>query len=351
MKRIIWGALVVSLVVSAGCEKLRKKTEVSERKVYDVRYWGYKRAVKVKASPAEVEAYLMNPSHMVKASKSLKFKMSGCEKMAKRGDTVVFSAQSLAVPITIRITLLDLVPGKDAVFICLLNDSTMGFIRYHLRPLPDGTRFDFDFEIEGSNPLLENLIEGLKLDELIIRLEDDTVDNMLVHFDPDFRPEQNPEGGGKGENFDKLYAANEVSVWVNASPEKLRQYLADPAFAEMIKQKYDIDFGMVFSKGISGGVYPVSSNLLGNYEQFDVMLLSYDQDKPILAYLASKLPSRMEIVPRPARGGTQVTLAFMIMPPSAFTMEPTKALSNTSLLPNAVERVLLDIKAAVEGGV
>lgn len=147
MKKLLVLAFALSLVLAAGCKNIKPKPSNvnSEIKQYDVRYWGYKRAVKIKATPEQVDDYLMDPGHLVLASKSFKLKMASTGKLSKRGDRVEYKAQTLGVPVTLTIYLWDHDPGKEAMLICLLNDSTMGFISYHLRKLEDGTRFSFEF--------------------------------------------------------------------------------------------------------------------------------------------------------------------------------------------------------------
>lgn len=205
------------------------------------------------------------------------------------------------------------------------------------------------FQIEESNPLLENLIKSLSLDKMVMKLQDETIDRMQANFDPGFKPEPPSHGEFQGENFNKLYSASEVSVWINSSPEKVRAYLANPAFTEMMRQKYNIEFGKTFIKGKDGNIYRAGINFLGVREDSDLLVLANEPDKPVVAYLAAALPSRIIIIANPARGGTLFTLAFMTMPPTAFTVDLANALNNSGQIPKVVERALIDIKIAVEG--
>ena len=355
MKKLVILAAVFVLVSTLGCKGVKPKPGPgagnAEHKQYDVKYWGYKRAVKIKATPDQVDEYLMDPGHLASASKTLKLKMISNGRMEKRGDHVTYKAQALGVPLNITLTLWDRDPGKEALLICLVNDSTMGFIRYHLRKLEDGTKFAFEFDVEESNPLLENLIETMKLDQTIMKLQDENIAKMKAHFDPDVNEEEEAGGEPRGENYYKLFQANEVSVWINAGPDKVREYLTASAFTDMMRSKYSVDFGKTFIEGKTGCVYRAGAVFLGTHEDSDLLVLSNEVDKPIMAYLAAALPSRISIIARPARGGTQFTLAFMTMPPTAFTAELANALNNSGQIPKVVERVLLDIKTGVEGAV
>jgi len=349
MQKVIWVALLLGVGLFSGCaKKPGEKFEkgVIEHRSYNIRFWGYRRAVKVKADPQAVDAYLRDPGHLVSASKSLNIKMEGSSLAEKRGDQVIFRTQHMGVPITMNLVLWDRVPAQEVLFIFLMNDTLMGFLRYRLRPIPEGTRFDFELEIEETNPLLESLIQTLGVDDMLMKLQDDDVEMMLKHFDPEYQPEKSREF--LGENFDKLYQARQVSIWINASSRKVANYLASPAFTELVRQNYDIDFGQAFTSR-NPGIYPLKVNFLGNATTPDALVMSYEFGEHIFAYWAGKINARIQIFVTPKSSGSEMTLAYMLESPSSFTVEIANILANTAQIPKAVEQVMIEIKNDIEG--
>jgi len=350
MKKTAFWITVLILMALTGCvKKPGKKLEggLAEHRTYDISFWGYKRSLKVKAAPELVDQYLLDPNHLVVASQALKLKIEASESKGRRGDQVIYKTQVLGVPFNLKVVLWDHEPGREALMVCLLNDNIMGFIRYHLRKLEDGTRFSFEFEVEEDNPLMDKLVIPLQLDRIIMKLEDEAVDRMQRYFDPDLT-EDSAEASAKGERFNKMYQTHEVAAWINAPPARVAEYMADPAFTELVRQKYNIDFGQGLTSR-KPGIFPLKVNFLGTATTPDALILSYEFEKHVFVYWSGKINSRIQIFTRPEREGTRLIVTYMLEAPSNFTVDLANIMMNTAKIPKSIEAVMADIKAAVEG--
>jgi len=345
MKKAVVLTVALALVFAGGCRK-RTRTEVVNE-AYDVRFSGVKTAVKVKAEPEQIEKYLLDPHNLVQADRNQKLKLVSGKAFTGKGDKVVLQSEAGGEPLSISLVLLKLEPGKGAELICLFQESILGFYRYQMKKLDDGTKLTLELEVEDENPLVQNSLQKLNLKKLTAELQNDLARQIQVHFDPALQMETIADAS-EGEPYEKLFQARRVAVWINASPAKVSEYMTSPAFSRVLLEKYNSDYGQAFIQH-QPGIYPAGSNFLGAREEYDLALLAYHQDQYSISYLTAKLPSCIRIITAPERNGTRLTLAYMTLPPSAFTAEVANLLTNALQIPRVIERALLDIKAAVEG--
>ncbi len=345
---------ILGLILAISLVQCVKKTPQAgglvEHQGYAVKFWGYRTSVLVKAGPAEIDAYNSDAGNLIQSGGNVGLKIASGDKFEKVGDRVVYQSELMGKALTISCVMAKYDPGKEQVFVCLLNESIMAFIRYQMKPLGQNSKLTIELEVEETNPLLTEMIEQVKLKETVMKLQDEAIARLQMHFDPSLKREDLQSENLRGEPIEKLYPAHQATIWINAPATKVAEYLASPAFTEMMKQKFNIDFDRAFMDQ-KPGTYRLSVNFLGTESHPDAFILSYQKEKHIIAYWTAKLNSRIQIYTKPRKGGTEFTLAFMTESPSAVTMELANIVMNNAQIPNIVEAALIEIKTAVEGAV
>jgi len=354
MNRSKFQLITLGLIFAVSLVQCVKKTPPTgglvEHQAYANKFWGYRTSVLVKAGPAEIEEYNLDAGNLIQSGGNVGLKIASGDKFEKIGDRVVYQSEMMGATFTISCVLVKNDPGKSQVFVCLVNEGMMAFIRYQMTPLEQATKLTIEFEVEEANALLEEIIEQARLKEIIMKLQDEAIARLQTHFDPSLKREELLISGLKGEYYDKMYPAHQASIWIDAPLSKVAEYIASPAFTEMMKQNFNIDFGRAFMDQ-KPGTYRLAVNFLGNETHPDAFILSYQKEKRILAYWTAKLNSRIQILTRARQGGTEFTIAYMTESPPTVTMELAQIVLNNALIPNYVESALIEIKAAVEGAV
>ena len=337
------------ILLSFSCAKKSKNVPgAAEHQSYNIKFWGFKTSAKVKASPEEVEKYMGGPTNLVRSAGTVKLKIISGDRFDKKGDSVVFQGQLMGTPMTIQVWLMVHVPGKEKMFVCLLNDSIMGFVRYRLTKLEDGTKVETEFEIEQTNPLLSGVFEILNLNETALKIQNESLVRMQKYFEPGMSDEALGSAKNKGEAIDKPYQAHQISLFINASPEKVAEYVASPEFNEMLRSRYNLDFGNALIDRKTG-IYNLNLNFLGAKTSPEVLVCSYQFQEHIFVYWLGKINSRIQFFFKPESGGTELIIAYTLEPPSSFGGDLTQILMNTVNIPNMLEQVMLEIKGKLEG--
>jgi hypothetical protein len=232
--------------------------------------------------------------------------------------------------------------------LCSVNESTMALLHYQIKKMEDGTRLNITYEVEESNPLISELLETMKLSEVVRKLQDESLARMQAHFDPSLKVEELIANMPPGEMVNKSYQAHSESLSTSGSPRKVADYMASPEFTNMIRDDYKVDFGRAFQDR-KAGLYKLKADFFGVKNEPDILIMSYEPDKHIFLYMEGNMRSRIQIVLKPKAGGTEVSIAYMLDAPSAFSTEVANTLANTVQLPKFLEQVLIRAKAAIEG--
>jgi hypothetical protein len=350
MRKSVVLVIALLLVTVSGCAK-HNKTKVEPAEVvqesYDVTFLGYKAAIKVKASPEELEKFLLTPSGLLESGGLIKLKQVSDGELKQKGDTILFKAQMAGIKTDLREVLWKLDPGKEVFIIIAADNGMLAFLRYNFKKLEDGAKLDITFEVEESNPLVKQLVATMKLDEFLKKAQDNTMARIKIHFDPSLAQQTLEENAPVGEMTTKYYVARKTTVWVDETPQNVAEYAASEDFRQFIKERYNLDFQNAFIDR-KPGLYKIKTDFLGVKVEPDFMVLNYDYAKFVQAYMEGNLQSVIQVSFMPDKGGTQVSLAYMLDSPTSFSAEISSTLANTIQIPKYVGMALTEAKQEVE---
>jgi hypothetical protein len=344
--RLIGAILLASLALGCASLAAREKPPASSAS-YNARFYGDKVTVKISAGPREVEEYLLDGKHLILWSVLDNPRIVGNDRFAKRGDTMRVEGRMFGVPIWFEMILVERRPGEELQYMYKLSTGGMGFLRLRLEPMAGGTRITKQAGNQMSSPLLGDILDSLKFQDRAVRSSEKAVADMQVYFDPSLTVEGLLFGGARGEVYDMFFSGYQSRVWINATPEKIREFLATPANWEFLRGQVDTDFGCLVSG--SERSCPARVSLFGTQYPFELFPLFSQNGSFESAYLITEgFISRLQILVRPARGGTELRFDYLTEVPAPDTPETTNFVANMRQLPAVLETILMGVKAAAE---
>ena len=120
MRKAVIIGLAAVVILAGGCAHLKKKpagAQVVEHKNADVTFTCYKTTVKVKATPQQVEDYILDVQHLSAKVGEHRFKMLSNKKMQKLGDMVDFREELAGVTINGKFILVYYKPGEEVWYL------------------------------------------------------------------------------------------------------------------------------------------------------------------------------------------------------------------------------------------
>ena len=355
MKKANLIIIILVLGLSSGCAKKFKKEgrELIEHQASTIRFLGYKQSVKVNVSPQEIEQYYFNPQNLASSlvGGDIKAEVISGDKFEKIGDRMVVEGRISGIKFLITAILVSHQPGEKFSFIYQLGDQAMGIIRYQLKPLAQGTKVMIQSETEEISPFLEELFQGLKITEKVVKGGDLAVAQMQAHFDPSLKVEEMMAGGLRGEFYDAFWDYHQASIRINAEPEKVWEALKDPKFWEYFEQRAKSKVSPCFYE-MAPGPCPLQVEMLGYNLPINSFLGSVNQKKTEVTYYWEDIV-RMQFSIKPEENGSLFSVGYTLAPldltsPDALNL----ALNLLPQLPKMVEeRILIVVKNYVEGNV
>lgn len=351
MKRAIFVLAVSLVVLTSGCQKKAgvKDQGLVSQESYTVPFTGYKVTVKVKATPAEVEKYLLDIKNLELSTKTYSMKVTGNSVLSKEGDIVEAKTEFMGIPISGKVLLVHYKPGAELWMVMGGKYGGTGILRYNLKEVSDGTRVNMRFEY-GE---LENLLSAIPMEDQIMKslseVVENTVANLQVRFDPSLNKSELMEQGLRGDNSENFYNGQRASIWINASPAAVDKALKKPALWDELNKKGIVDMGYCVITTKSEPC-PIRLKILGLDYVINSFLVSYKPGEHYISYwVTDELIGHIQLLLKPERGGTRLTYIYVVEVPSAMTAQGTDFLMNASNYPKYIERVLTEIKNSVEG--
>lgn len=187
------------------------------------------------------------------------------------------------------------------------------------------------------------------LKEAIAGISEKIIARGQAHFDPLLSEEKLLQKGIRGEFFDSFFQGQTQSVWVRANPSKIADYLLNPETWENYQRKYGVNFSscMVSSKP---GPCPMQFKLFGMDYDINAFPTSYQYAENSISYwVARQMIARFKILLKPERGGTRLTVNYIMELPPSLSSEGAALLLNIMQMPKLLERLLLNVKNDTEG--
>jgi len=354
MKKTLIFIIIVNLMVMAGCAKKLKKEErgLVEQQSAPIRFSGYKLAVKINASPEQVEQYLLDPKNFEIEAGRAKMKVISGKKFEKLGESADLRIEVLGAATPAKLFLVYREP-KEAIYY-ILQTEKMGFSiwRFNLKAQAGGTRLTVKEESEDVGPMTE-IKESMKIGESLAKMVDAKIAKAEVHFDPSLDFQELTSGGLRGELSESFYQGIDSSVWINAAPEKVGQYITDSSNWSVLKEKYGVDFGTCMLSGKTDPC-PIRITIVGMEYEYNNFQTSYKvgeySSSYMVSYMVSKqLISGVQFAIKPEQNGTRMSFTILMELPASMSQEGGKMAMDIMQIPKMIEDVLLDVKKRVEG--
>ena len=173
--------------------------------------------------------------------------------------------------------------------------------------------------------------------------------NIQAQFDPLVKPEDVLAKGNLGEFYNSFYQGEQLSVWINASPRKVQEYLNDPRTWQKWKDKYGYDFGQCLAEA-KPGVCKAKIRILGADTNIDSFAGRMKYGEYSTAYWVSKpMMSRVHVMLKPDQGGTEFEFQYMTQLPYVSSDQQADLMMSMLMLPKVLEEFMMDIKKDNEG--
>jgi len=351
MKKTLAIIMGVIFLFGAHCAHLRKKPSTGvEHQSATARFIGYKVTVRVKATPRQVEEYLLKPENLTAKAGIYELEMASKNQTMRMGEACHFKFKVAKMSFPCNFTLVYLKPGEELWFLGQADIGVMGLIRFHYKAMEGGTRIVVNYENEDPDTVVGGLAEAVNLPEAIVRLIEVEVAKGQEHFDPSVPVSELLKKGLRGEFYDAFFQSHQASVWLNAPPHKVQEYLYDPQSWVLLREKYEMfDFGPCFING-DPGPCPVRVKIRGMTFDFDSFPAPSKYGENLSAYWVNRMGIvRVNFTLKPEQGGTRFSFADMLELPSGITEEGGNLMMTIMQVPATVEKVLLGVKNEIEG--
>ena len=187
MKKVIIAGTIFFLLSFLSCAKnLKEKRETIQHRSYTTRFIGYKTTVEVKASPEQLEQYLMNPKNIILSTDKVQTEVLSENKFEKLGDTSDYQIELLGIAIQLKSVLVYYQPGQALWYLSQGKGIKRGltFLRLQMEPAEKITRVTLYYHLdeEVASFVLKGLIDIINLPETMAEAAEIEVAQMQVHF-------------------------------------------------------------------------------------------------------------------------------------------------------------------------
>jgi len=344
--------MMIALALTSGCNK---KTTVKtqspvEQESYTVRFTGYKITVKIKATAAELEKYLLDMKPLERTTKTYKLKMIGAKTtLSKPGDTVDLKMDIAGLSIPGKALLVKYQPGSEIWVILCGKFGGTGIIRFNLKEVSDGVKLTMKFEFGETEALFGAVNLQDSFQQTIMNLVETTIAKGQANFDKSVSAEQLLEKGIRGESYETFYNGHRANIWINASTAAVDKALKNPGLWDDLNKKGIADMGQCVILARPEPC-PIRLKIVGFDFDINSFHVIYKPGELISAYWVSDLViAHCQFLFKPERNGTRFSFVNVLEVPQAMSPEGTNILMNMANFPGYMEKVLIEIKNNVEG--
>jgi len=350
LKRALLFGMLFSLTCLIGCANLKKQDQNQPitHKPADVGFMCYKTTIKVKATPDQVEQYILFPKNVTMRSPLHSFIISSDRKLEHPGEMVEFEEIILGVPEGGRFILAYYDPGKEVWYLSDLNEGGISLMRIEYQRIGDSTRVTIKYELERERSAATFLDDLINVQGMMAKLIDQEIVSIQKHFDPEVNSEEILAKGRIGEFYEAFYQGQELSVQVNRPLGKTISYLTDPRTWQTWKENFGYDFAQCLAKPESGRC-EVHLKMFGGEKTIDSFAgrskpgeyaTAFWVDYPIFA--------RVKVILKPCSAGTRITVQYMVEVPFIMSEVGPDLIANILSLPQILDQFLLSIKNDIE---
>jgi hypothetical protein len=359
---LIMGAWLL-LFCTSGCQKIKSifiKPPLEElvQESYPIKVYAYESSVVVKASPQELVRYFLKDiSWIEKFSGALQIEfrdLSPGIDITSVGQSIGFDIKILGIKFPCRIITFKYKPEKD-LWLMVLTDGNWVLGRFEFEPVPEGSMVKVN-GIACPSKTLAAILDTFQLAEAIAARADLLMAFVQSEFDPELDVKELTEKGLRGELYEAFIQADEASVWVDASPNEVVQWMAnnfESYLPEMKTKEGCIPF-TEFVKMPEGQVMrcPAEFEFLNLKFDIDTFFTWREKSEESICRIYAQglgLMGLMQLGITPEAGGTRLECIIGIEIPGSASHRIMDIIMALTAIPKREREFLLDIKRGVEG--
>lgn len=340
-----------------------------EAKSYTIMLEGYKETVTVNATHEELAEYITSSEAVM-----LRDFLIGPTYPAQ-GETEMGAGGSFLF----RYQLVVLIPGRE-IFI-KRDDKSVYMIRdfpvrnqqkWEFEPASDGTGLTFKQSTEMLDAWWIKMLEPLAPPRYWKEMSDRMLAEIQAHFDPSEDPRELTKHGFRGEDYETVMQAHEVSTWMPASLEDVHDYLNHPekpylqvgkSGDDCLTRPLPLDRALRCTTTIEQGGREIAidsfgiDHVCGDYGgnsclKLDMTVKDKVTKKGIIfrSYyqVVLDLVGYLEIKIEPEKGGTRLNLKWNWEMPVAGSPHALDQMLFLAEIPKRAEQTVIEIKEGVE---
>ena len=361
MNRVAMPLMMIVLALGLSCANLPKRQIAATgvvKTASTIRFTGYTTTVEIKGSPEEVGKYLLDPKNLFVSGfkyNKLNYELPSPKILEREGDTFYYYLTFAGLRTHMMGILTTYKPGEEvAIFFTDPERGVLADLHLYMEPFQGGTKVRLTYENEDVSPGLQEIQETLNVHELLAQFLEWAIARGQQHFDPSLKPEDLLKKGIRGEFYDPIYDAYKETIWIQAPPKKVYEFLTGSAL-----KKYDAEYGSWMGKlFFNDGHGPIPAKI--NTGGININLIGYPGQstrggKPgyhSTGFLVSStgMIAKPQVTVKAKNGGTELTINYII---SSSKVDPSDLYGLAKLetqLPMPIEKFLLGVKQDLEGG-
>jgi len=218
---------------TSGCQKIKKifikpLPEGVTEKSYPVKAYAYQLSLVFHTRPQELMDYFgKDLSWLKKGAGALQVdttKLRPYTDMTEVGQSVDFNFRMLGINFPCRMISLKYKPDREMWWMMALPSDSWILLRFEIKPIPEGCALSLD--VLGQPPkYLEAVMDAFKLVEAAALRADLVLTLIQAEFDPELDVEKVTAKGVRGELYETFLQGYETSVWVDAEPDEVAQWI------------------------------------------------------------------------------------------------------------------------------
>jgi hypothetical protein len=364
-------ALFFALMITAsgtGCQAIKRifikpPPEGVIQESYTIRLMGYKQTVTIKGSPEELSEFLNDPE------KSSTAMLSGIAIKGAEEPSEAVEPTHAGTSFSLKVNLMGFeIPGQLIVlkviehkllWIVWDNPYVFQIQRWESTPVKEGTRLTFKFDTEiPREGILGNLVDALGfmgLADVALKEVDLMLAMIQAHFDPSLNPRELVAVGLRGEPYETFLQADEASIWVNAGPEEVAEYIVTNLESYLPEMKREEECNLEEFINMQKGQIihcPAAFKFLSLDLDLDTFFTWIEKGKNHVFRVYA--PGRDNLVfvdfsVTPEAGGSRVKAVVVNEIPGPTSQRLVDIMMALAAVPKRISEFLVDIKQGVEG--
>jgi hypothetical protein len=318
---------------------------------FTARVQGYRTMVQVKAGPAELEKYLMDPKILEMTTGLFTMSQVSGRQFENIGDSAEYDIAVFGFSFRIKAILIHHRPQKEIWYAAQGGKAVMIF-RFKMEPVDDSTHLSLSCEtLEEGDESFKKLTKLINFYDLLAKGFETVLANLQVHFNPALSADQLLKEGIRGEFFEAIYTGHRASMLLEATPEQIVKTFSDPAFWSYFEQNTGARVGACFYE-FSPGPCPVAFAALGFSEPLSLIRGPYNPARNIYNYYYLG-DSRFQVSFTPLESGSGALFNFFYEepPPDWSSSAIASMVLRYGKAPELVENLMGLVKNYVEGRV